>query len=188
MALYDIEYMNCLGISHYGEEYVESSGVVELTDDDAAKIIELIRKEGTSDIEALKLKEVYPDIYKKLDEAYYKMAYDAEELYWLRFGYENDGCDCDYNELMEYCKENCGFKFEYNEKDYIKDGKFDEGSMEDDEIDAFDEWLNDYIYSLDDDEARDFLKNKMGDEVNLDEITYEVAIPEEIIEMAEKKD
>lgn len=87
MALYSIENDTCLGISHSGAVNVESEGYVELSDEEVAKIVELIRKEGTSDIKELRLEEIYPDIYKELDDAYYKIVYSAEEMHWLWEGY-----------------------------------------------------------------------------------------------------
>ena len=81
MALYSIENDTCLGISHSGAVNVESEGYVELSDEEVVKIVELIRKEGTTDIEELRLEELYPDIYKKLRDAYYDMAYnEAKKL------------------------------------------------------------------------------------------------------------
>ena len=55
MALYSIENDTCLGISHSGAVNVESEGFVELSDEEVAKVVDLIRKEGTSDIEELRL-------------------------------------------------------------------------------------------------------------------------------------
>ena len=45
MALYSIENDTCLGISHSGAVNVESEGYVELSDDEVAKIVDLIRRE-----------------------------------------------------------------------------------------------------------------------------------------------
>ena len=50
MALYSIYNDTCLGISHSGAVNVESEGYVELSDEEVVKIVELIRKEGTTDI------------------------------------------------------------------------------------------------------------------------------------------
>ena len=124
MALYSIYNDTCLGWSHSGPVNVESDGFVELSDEEVTKIIELIRKEGTSNIEELRLKELYPDIYKKLDNAFYEMAYNAEEMHWLWEGFYNRYYDYDPYELMAYCAENCGFNFD--EEFYIKEVGFDE--------------------------------------------------------------
>lgn len=104
------------------------------------------------------------------------MAYDAEEKHWLREGFLNGYFDYDIDELMAYCKENCGYEYDDEEED------------EDLEYDYFYSWLKDYVLSLNDEEAREFLKNQMDADVNMDDVEYEITIPEEIIEMAEKKE
>lgn len=58
MALYSIENDICLGISHSGAVNVESEGYVELSDEEVAKIVDLIRQKGTTDIEGLELEDV----------------------------------------------------------------------------------------------------------------------------------
>ncbi|MBR5119312.1 MAG: hypothetical protein IK100_11825 [Muribaculaceae bacterium] len=190
MALYSIYNDTCLGWSHSGPVNVESDGFVELSDEEVTKIVELIRKEGTSDIEELKLEEIYPDIYKKLNDAFFKMAYDAEEMHWLWEGFYNHYYEYDSEKLMAYCAENCGFNFEYDEEDYIVNGELDEDALEDYKIDVFEEWLDDYVKGLDDEEARKFLKEHMNADVNIydDEVYYDVTIPEAIIQMAKKKE
>ena len=85
---------------------VESEGYVELSDEEVAKIVDLIRQKGTTDIEGLELEEKYPDIYEKLREAYHDMAYNAEELHWLWEGYDNGYFEYDTYDLMAYCEEN----------------------------------------------------------------------------------
>jgi len=190
MALYSIYNDTCLGWSHSGPVNVESDGFVELSDEEVAKIVELIRKEGTFYVEELRLEEVYPDIYKKLDDAFFKMAYDAEEKHWLMEGFLEGYYEYNTEELMAYCVENCGFIFEYDEEDYITDGELDEDALYDAKTDYFDDWLKDYVSSLNEEEAIKFLKEHLNADVNIydDEVAYQVAIPDEIIEMAKKKE
>lgn len=190
MALYSIYNDTCLGWSHSGPVNVESDGFVELSDEEVAKIVELIRKEGTFYVEELRLEEVYPEIYKKLDDAFFKMAYDAEEKHWLMEGFLEGYYEYNTDELMAYCVENCGFIFEYDEEDYITDGELDEDALYDAKTDYFDDWLKDYVSSLNEEEAIKFLKEHLNADVNIydDEVAYEVAIPDEIIEMAKKKE
>lgn len=186
MAKYKIVNDNCLGYSCEGRGvYVESEGYVELSDDEVAKIVDLIREVGSSDIEEIGLEEKYPEIYDTLDEAYHSMAYDAEELHWLWGGYENGYFEYDTEELMAYCEENCGFKFEYNEEDYMEDGELDEDSLADDKDNAFSAWLDDYVRSLTDEEVKSFFYDHMNPGLELEHVDYVVAIPQEIIDMAE---
>ena len=188
MALYSIENDTCLGISHSGAVNVESEGYVELSDKEVAKIVNLIRQKGTTDIEELELEEKYPDIYEKLREAYHNMAYNAEELYWLWEGYENGYFEYDIDDLLAYCEESCGFNFEFDEEDYTEDGEFDEDALEEDKIEAFNDWLDDYVAGLEDDEVKDFFYNHMNAGLELEDVEYSVEIPEAIIKLAEKKD
>ena len=188
MALYSIENDTCLGISHSGAVNVESEGYVELSDEEVAKIVDLIRQKGTTDIEGLELEEKYPDIYEKLSEAYYDMAYNAEELHWLWEGYNNGYFEYDTDELMTYCEENCGFNFEFDEEDYTVDGELDEDALEDDKTEAFNDWLDDYVAGLEDDEVKDFFYNHMNAGLEMEAIEYSVKIPGAIIKLAEKKD
>lgn len=189
MALYSIENDTCLGFSHSGGAVnVESEGYVELSDEEVAKIVDLIREKGTTDIGKLNLEEIYPDIYEKLREAYYDMAYNEEELHWLLEGYNSSYFEYDEDELMAYCKENCGFHFEYNKEDYIEDGELDEEAIEEDESEAFNDWLDDYVSGLEDDEVKDFFYNHMNANLELDDVKYSVGIPGAIIKLAEKKE
>ena len=167
MALYRIEDDFCLGWSHSGPVNIKCKGFVELTEDEVARTVELIRKEGTSDIKKLKLEELYPDTYEKLDDAYSEMTFKADKLHWLWEGYRNRYYEYDRDELKSYCIENCGF---------------------DDEIYDFESWLNGYLAGLDDEDAIDFFKEHMNAEVEGEDLEYEVAIPKAIIKMAEKKE
>lgn len=186
MALYSIYNDTCLGWSHSGPVNVESDGFVELSDEEVAKIVELIRKEGTFYVEELRLEEVYPDIYKKLDDAFFKMAYDAEEKHWLMEGFLEGYYEYNTDELMAYCEENCGFVYEDDDEDDTDDDDEDYAK-----IDYFENyWLKDYVSSLNEEEAIKFLKEHLNADVNIydDEVAYQVAIPDEIIEMAKKKE
>ena len=71
-----------------------------------------------------------------------------------------------------------------------EDGDFDEEAYEESKYDAFVEWLDDYIYSLDDDELIDFLVNHMNAEVDMSSWSedYTVSLPPAIIEMAAEAD
>ena len=189
MALYSIENDTCLGFSHSGGAVnVESEGYVELSDEEVAKIVDLIRQRGTTDIGKLNLEEIYPDIYEKLREAYYDMAYNEEELHWLWEGYNSSYFEYDEDELMAYCKENCGFHFEYNKEDYIEDGELDEEAIEEDESEAFNDWLDDYVSGLEDEEVKDFCYNHMNADLELNDVNYAGGMPGAIIKLAEKKE
>ena len=196
MALYSIESEQCLGMSHHGAVTVNGESAVELSDEEVDILVKLIKEKGSTDIGDLDLEDLYPEIYKKLDEAYYKMAYDAEEMHWLWEGYYNGYYEYDDDELMAYCERELGFKFEYDEKDYylddpedLEEGEepdIDEDQIEEDKSDAFSEWLDDYVSGLDDNEARDFFYEHMDADLNMDDVEYTVGIPQAIINKAKE--
>jgi len=70
-----------------------------------------------------------------------------------------------------------------------EDGDFDEEAYEEAKMEAFlDDWLIPFIESLDTPGQIDFLQNQMNASVEMDgsEVSYEVCIPEGIIELATK--
>ena len=195
MALYSIESEQCLGMSHHGAVTVNRESAVELSDEEVDILVKLIKEKNSTDIGDLDLEDLYPEIYKKLDEAYYKMAYDAEEMHWLWEGYYNGYYEYDDDELMAYCEKELGFSFEFDPEEYfdsesdIEDYKEDPESYEDEindlKYEAFSDWLSDYVDGLSDDEARDFFYDHMGADLNMDGVEYTVGIPQAIINKAQ---
>ena len=78
----DIENGICLGISHSGAVMTEGTGILELYDNEVSLLIN-IKEKKNSDVAELGIEELYPDLYEKLRQAYYDMAYKAAELHWL---------------------------------------------------------------------------------------------------------
>ena len=186
MALYSIESEQCLGMSHSGAVTVHGESAVELSDEEVDILVKLIKEKGTTDVEELDLENLHPDIYKKLDEAYYSMAYKAEEMHWLWEGYYGSYFEYDEDKLKEYCKANCGFSYVFNKEEngYDEDEEVDEYEIEDAENEAFSEWLDEYVKGLTDDEARDFFYNHMDADLDMDNVEYTVEIPQAIINKA----
>ena len=90
MPTFKINTEQSLGFTHYGEVTVEGSGEVELTDEEVRQLIDLIRdNNGETDVEKLGLKEKFPDLYEKLDDAYSDVAIDALWRFHVIDGYEN---------------------------------------------------------------------------------------------------
>lgn len=195
MALYSIESEQCLGMSHSGAVTVNGESAVELSDEEVDILVKLIKEKDSTDVKELDLETLHPDIYEKLREAYYNMAYDAEEIHWLWEGYYNGYFEYDDDELMAYCEKELDFSFEFKPEEYfdeddLEDYKEDPESYEDEinelKGEAFSEWLNDYVSGLSDDEARDFFYNHMNADLNLDDIDYTVEIPQAIIAKAQQ--
>ena len=195
MALYSIESEQFLGMSHTGEVTVNGESAVELSDEEVDILVKLIKENNSTDVEELDLENLHPDIYSKLDEAYHDMAYNAEEIHWLREGYDNHYFEYDEDKLMDYCEKNLGFSFEFKPEEY-----FDEDELEDykespdsyeDEIyeeknRVFSEWLDAYVEGLSDDEARSFFYDHMDADLDMDNVDYTVEIPVAIIKKAEE--
>ena len=80
---FDIENEICLGISHSGAVMTEETGILELDDNEVSLLINIIKEKKTSDVDELGIEESHPDLYEKLRQAYYDMAYKAAELHWL---------------------------------------------------------------------------------------------------------
>lgn len=188
MAKYEIELEQFIGMSHSGCESTDGYGTVELSDEEVQALVSLIREKNTTDVDELELRERYPAIYDKLEDACRTIAYEAEETYWLYVGYKDGAFDYDTDELMDYCEENCGFKFEYDPDDYLDDDdELDEDWLSDDKSDAFDEWLNEYVDGLSTEEMKSFFYEHMNPGLDLDNVEYEIVIPDEIIAMSSEK-
>lgn len=181
MAKYKIECEQCLGISHFGAVTTGGESTVELSDEEVATLVKLIQEKNTTDVNELGIASSHPDLYAKLDKAYRDMACHEEYMYWLRNGYENGCYEYDEEELMDYCERECGFSFECDEDDDL-----DEDELYDAKSEAFCEWLDDYVDSLNDDDLIKFMREHMDAEVEVDDVEYTVKIPEEIIRKAKE--
>lgn len=187
MAIFSIESELFLGMSHSGSVTIDGESTVELQDEEVEILVNLIREKNSTNVSFLGLEKLYPQIYEKLRVAYYQLAYDAEEMHWLWEGYNNGCFEYDSEELKDYCKLNCGFSFEYDESDYLNDqGEFNEDRFWEDEDDAFNEWLDDYLCGLSDQKLKDFFYNHLNADLDLDDVEYSVDIPEAIIKMAKQ--
>ena len=189
MAKYNIDCTSFLGMSHCGSVTADGEGTVELTDEEVASLIEIIKEKGSSDVEELGLEEVLPEIYEKLDDACRQAAFEGEKDHWLWEGYSNGYYEYDTYELMDYCESECGFDFEYDEDEYLdEEGELDEDALDEAKLEAFEEWLDDYLIGLDKEERNRFFEEKMNAGLDCDGMgcDYEVVIPQAIIEMASK--
>jgi hypothetical protein len=195
MALYSIESEQSLGISHSGEVTVNGESAVELSDEEVDILVKLIKDKNSTDVEELDLENLYPAIYSKLDEAYYDMAYNAEEIHWLWEGYYNHYFEYDEDELMDYCEKNLGFSFEFKPEEYFNEDDLEDYKESPDSFEyeiyeeknrVFSKWLDDYVNGLSDDEARRFFYDHMDANLDMDGVQYTVGIPQAIINKAKQ--
>lgn len=187
MAKFSIDSEQDLGMSHSGSVVAEGSGTVELSDEEVQTLVQLIREKQTTDVNKLDLENSHPKLYEKLDDAYRDVAYKAEELHWLWHGYESGYFEYDTQELMDHCKQSCGYEFQYDEEEYMDDGELDEDQLEEDEYENFKQWLDDYVYGLSDKDAISFFYNHMNADLDMDSVEYTVEIPQAIIDMAKEE-
>lgn len=187
MPRFDIELQICLGFSHCGVVYNTGYGEVELTEQEVEQLVNLMKEEDSRDIEELDLENKFPEIFKKLDEAYHSLAYDAEEEHWLEEGYYHTEChDYEDGDMIAFLKKKDAWDFEYDEEEFKdEDGKMDEEALFDAECDYLHEYaLDHYLGSLHGEERLDFLREQVGISVEVFGCDYEVEIPEEIVKMA----
>ena len=192
MRKFDIECELSLGWSHSGMVTAKGKSYVELTDEEVDVLVNLIREKGTTDVEKLDLREKHPTLYDKLDEAYYKMTYKAEELHWLIEGIRY--FEYDEEKVIKYCEENCGYEFvpeiPGNTSLHFDDILF-KAIKENKHFKSqdFSKWLPNYLRSINSEEACDFMYSHLNASVDMDDdVNYVVEIPQAIIAMSNDRD
>ena len=173
---YDFTYEHNLGSSHCGDVIVEVNGSVILSGRQVDALVSLMREKGTSDVEELELAERLPLVYRDLDSAFRYYVVMAEKDHWLVQGYYDGAYEYDVYELMEYCEKECGFEFSGEED-------MDEDELDEQKLEAFDEWLPDYLDTLSVEDRSFFIITRMNGEVEIDDVEYEIVIPQEIVKM-----
>ena len=150
MPTFKIETEQSLGFTHCCEVTTGGSGEVEMTDEEVRQLIDLIREnDGETDVETLGLKEKYPDLYEKLDDAYRDVAIDALWRFLVIDGYENHYYE-EPEGVIETAERDYGFKFEYDENDFIPEGEteMDEDEFNEARSEAFYDWVDEYRQTL----------------------------------------
>ena len=187
---YSIDATYCLGYSYCGEEVAFGSGYVDLTDEETNTLVALVKEKQTRDVEELNIEDTHPDLYEKLEKAYYNMKFMA----WVEEGINNGGIvPSEDEDLMEWCKQNAGFAYDPNKKTEAEDD-YDEDELEETDKECFQfdewfsEWLSGYIKTLDNDQAFDFFCDHLSSHVDLSLSEVKVKIPCKILEMAGRDD
>ena len=190
--VFNFSFENSLGFSHSGEVAVEGEGQVELTETEVQQLVDLIRShDGSSDVEELKLKETYPELYAKLDDACRDAAHHAEWIHWVIEGYECSYYEVDTEDAISKCEERYGYSHEFDKDKFLEENPdYDEDDIDEDVIadeasEAFENWVEEYRETLTPDEEASFLADVFELDPDLSLVDYEVVIPEEIVRMAE---
>lgn len=185
--VFEVEVEICLGCYCFGGAVTETGfSTLELTDDELKSLIDLVNVSGTDDVGEMKLKDKLPEIYGKLDEACNEAALQAEAYHWLDRGWYDPNV-FDHYEHIEYGENELGYKFEYEESEYMdEDGNLNEDELVDAKEEDFREWLNNYKESLEIDKQIEFMRRFI--DIDVEGMPYEVQIPQEILEMCGKKE
>jgi len=183
MAKYNIKCEQSIDIPQYRVVTANGKSTVELSDEEVATLVKLIREKSTTSIDELGIATFHPELYAKLDEAYGNMARKTEYMFWLWECFEDDDFGYDRKELIDYCERECGFNFEHN-----KDDNLDEEELYETKYEAFLEWLDKYVRSMSDDDAARFMCEHMDADIEVEDVEYKVDIPEDIIRKAKEQD
>lgn len=198
MAQFKIKVECFLGMSHCGSVSVDNEGTVELSDNDVATLVSLIREKKTDDIEELELENKYPEIYKKLFEAHAEIADTIVDDHWYWEIFCSGDIGYDVEKLMDYCKDHHGFVsqsdrlWQLDDEEEIEDEDYedDEADYEYDkekEIDEFLDWFHDLMGDLSLAERNEIFTGPLAMELNdygASPDEFEVKIPTEIVGMA----
>jgi hypothetical protein len=127
-----------LGYSHSGSMWTHAHGEFEMADADVETLVALIREKKTTDINKLGINKSHPAIYKLLCEEINSIRCYSACDYELRKAIFNAECewDVDTDELIDYCRQNCGLK---NSEFYEIYEEYFDSDDDDDEEDDFDE-------------------------------------------------
>lgn len=188
MAIYYFSDEVSMGFSHCGEVMADLEGQIELTDEESAQLVALMQEKKSCDVAEMGLKERYPDLYERLEEAWYDAAYTAELAHWHREGFLNGYCEFDLDEVMEHCEAHCGYTFTFDPEEHCLLEPDDEEQLEELRREHFEAWLEEYVTTLSNEEVIEFCSEQLNSEVedvtDPEGVEYEVAIPYELIRRA----
>lgn len=141
----------------------ETEGTVELMDNEVNRLVSYLKSKGTADMKKLKLRKRLPKIYKKLKEAYLDIYNQTDYHYNLMRGFDEGLCEYDELEVRQFVYEKFG-----------------------EQPEILSDWLYWYISTLSDEEAEDFILEKLhlGYDWQAPYWSKFVEIPEEIVKMA----
>lgn len=118
----------------------EVRGVVELEDQEAAALVDLMRvHDGETGVEALGLKEHCPQIYKRLCDAYSRVKVLASEKVNLMMS-----CYLDVCEMPKDLKALCAEKLGYDES--LSFGMWLIDYLDNLSLDGFESFMNEYFH------------------------------------------
>ena len=144
--------------------YSEYIRTIELADSERDVVLSHMNGESQTELEDLGLEQGHPELFTKLKDIYGQMEREAEEKQWLWIGFKDGAFEYDVDEVIAHCEANCGFVFEPDREDFEDDDEYEDAKTE-----AFSEWLEDYLVSLDDAEFKGFMYKHLNAHVELEE-------------------
>lgn len=177
MALYDISSTAFLPDGNC----VAGTTVVELSNKHIAMLESAIEACGTIDVAELDLEHEMPHIYDILYNACQQATTVAVEAYYLRTFYYEDRLGYNIDDAMQRCWDAGLFQFDAGLDNDLYDDDPDMALMMRQENNRiyFENWLSNYIDSLDDTELIDFMANFMDSFMTeLGEWEFTIEVPD----------
>jgi hypothetical protein len=171
----------------------DAHGEFEMADADVETLVALIREKGTTDIDELGVYNSHPAIYKLLREEINSIRYDSACDHEMREAIFNAECewDVDTDELIDYCRQNCGFKDSYFDEKNEETHKIKEEQF----YDRFWAWYHDYVDTAPFEEIHNLFYELYDTEYEYSGLGFEyyedyypfIFIPQQIINLANLK-
>ncbi len=177
----------------------DAHGEFEMPDEYVETLVALIREKGTTDIDELGVYDSHPAIYELLREEINSIRYDSACDHEMRKAIFNAECewDVDTDELIDYCRWNCGFKDSYfdeeDEEDFGEEAYAEAQREEEEEFyDRFWAWYRHYVNTAPFEDIHNLFYELYDTECECDELGFEyyqdyypsIFIPQQIIDMA----
>ena len=168
---------------------------VNLSDSEVEILVKLIKENMSTNVKDLYLEPLYPEIFEKLDRAYFKKECNVKKIMGILDDYRNYNSVYDICGLASYCEWNHDYSFNFDPEEYfnkvdLEDFEENPGLYEDEinevESDIFNRWFDDYLSKLSQDEFMDFYCDLVRNGILVGRVDYTVKIPFAIIKKARK--
>ncbi len=175
----------------YLDTPIDVYGEFEMPNEYLETLVALIREKQTTDIEELDVETSHPDIYKLLRDEIVVMLHNAVSGYDMREFIFADGWDVDTDELIDYCRLNCGFKDSYFDEKNEETQKV----KEDEFLSRFWNWYRHYVDTAPFEDIHNLFYELYDTEYEYNELGFEyyqdyypsIFIPQQIINLANLK-
>lgn len=115
MANYEIKFNKKNGWSYEEGDIPIESDYVELSDEEAQILVDLMNRKGTHNVSELGVEDSYPEIYNKLVETCNSIAWDIAIAEAAREAHYYDEEDTFLDKLQEYCESEYNYDESYGD-------------------------------------------------------------------------